>query len=250
MDASAFTARPARRLRCIWLRLAAGAGRPLLAVSLAGWCLLLAFDGMGGAAHRHAAMPERVAPPAAAWLLMIVAMMPPLISDAVHHLWTRSLRRRRRRAVALFALGYGCVWMTARWMLAAGVMRVVPLVAPGWRAAASMMLVAAFWQMTPVKQMCLNRCHARPPLRTFGLAADRDAVRYGLVSGGWCLGSCWALMLVPPAAGGAHVAAMLGVMMVMVVERQAPCRRPAWRIPFAGTASWLRTASRRMSFTS
>ena len=226
MDASAFTARRAgRRLRCLRLRLTAGAGPPLLVVSLVGWALLLASGGLNAGGHLHHGMPGRGGPAPVAWLLMLVAMMPPLLSDAVHHLWTRSVERRRWRAILLFAGGYVFVWMTAGWLLAAGVTRLAPVFAPGWRAAAATVLLAALWQTTPAKQRCLNRCHARPPLGAPGTASDLDAVRYGLATGGWCLGSCWALMLVPGTMGSAHAAAMMAAMVVMVVERHAP-RRP------------------------
>ena len=222
MDASAFTARRAsRRLHGFWLGLTAGAGLPLLAVSLAGWALLLASGAAGGHPHHRGVS-------AAAWMLMLAAMMPPLISGAIHHLWTRSLKRRRWRAITLFVCGYAFVWMTAGWLLALGVSRLV-VAAPAWGIGTAAVLLAALWQLTPAKQRCLNRCHARPPLSAFGLAADRDAVRYGLAAGGWCLGSCWALMLVPVAMGSAHLAAMILVAVVMVAERQGPCRPPARR---------------------
>lgn len=218
----------------MWLRLTDGAGLPLLAASLVGWALLLAWGGPGADGHSHHGMPGRGVSAAAAWLLMLAAMMPPLVSGAVHHLWTRSLKRRRWRAIILFAGGYAFVWMMAGWLLVAVATRLAPAAGPAWHAPAAAVLLAVLWQTTPAKQRCLNRCHARPPLSAFGLAADRDAVTYGLATGGWCLGSCWALMLVPLMMGGAHAVAMAAVTATALVERQAPCRRPAWRLPFRG----------------
>ena len=49
---------------------------------------------------------------------MLLAMMPPLVAPPLLHVWHRSLPRRRLRAVALFVLGYACVWLTAGALLA------------------------------------------------------------------------------------------------------------------------------------
>ena len=59
-------------------------------------------------------------------------------------------------------------------------------------------------EVSPIKQRCLNRCHADPEISAFGVAADIDALRFGTMHGIWCAGSCWALMLCPMLA---HVGA-------------------------------------------
>ena len=233
MAVSASTVRAAdRHLRRLWFGLTTEAGPPLLAVSLAGLVLVLWTGGGNSVPHRHAAQRVLDVPAAGAWLLMLVAMMPPLLTDAVSHVWTRSLKRRRRRQVLLFTAGYGFVWMTAGWLLVSGVARLVITFLPGLLAAPAAVAVAALWQATPAKQACLNRCHALPPLSAFGLAADRDVVRFGMATGGSCVGSCWALMLVPSVINSAHAVVMLAAMAFMLAERQARCRPAAWRIPF------------------
>jgi len=74
--------------------------------------------------------------------------------------------------------------------------------------------IAAFllglWQMLPSTNALLRKCQ--------GLNAERPALALGLRQGGWCVGSCWLLMIATmasvdrfalPLAGG--VAVMAGV---------------------------------------
>jgi predicted metal-binding membrane protein len=174
------------------------------------------------------------------WLLMLLAMMPPLLARPIRHLWRRSLRRRRMRAIALFAAAYTAVWLLGGVvLLAAAIMlrgfaevAVVPAAA-----------IAFLWQATPVKQVCLNGCHRLPPLATFGLAADLDCLRFGFTAGSWCVGTCWALMLVPLAAGAAHLTLMAVASLVMLLERLGPPRPARWHVPLplrlmSGAAGW------------
>jgi predicted metal-binding membrane protein len=169
---------------------------------------------------------------ALAWLLMLLAMMPPLLAQPMRHLWRRSLRRRRARAIAGFVAAYLTVWL----LVGFGLMAVAALLralagATAVPAAVLAIATALLWQATPAKQDCLNRCHRLPPLATFGLAADVDCLRFGFVAALWCVGTCWALMLVPLAADGAHVALMGGVAALTLAERLTPPRPARWRIP-------------------
>ena len=92
-------------------------------------------------------------------------------------------------------------------------------------------LVAAVgWQLSPLKQHCLNRHCAHPPIASFGAAADRDALRFGGAHAAWCLGSCWALMLVPLLVPAWHVGVMLVVSVWMWVEPLDRPERPTWRV--------------------
>ena len=63
-----------------------------------------------------------------------------------------------------------------------------------WVAGATL-LVAAVYELTPLKDVCLRKC--RSPLG-FLLGAWRDgragALRMGVGHGAWCVGCCWALM--------------------------------------------------------
>ncbi|CAN5480025.1 hypothetical protein BH11PSE4_BH11PSE4_03360 [soil metagenome] len=228
--------------------------KPLLAVSAAGWALLALQDtsyavpapclsaATSAAAGLIAALTLN--PPlwlGLAWLAMLAAMMPPLLAQPLLYLWHRSLRHRRMRAIALFVVGYGTVWLAAGLVLTLlaivlDALSPLPGVALAW-------LIALAWQSTPLKQSCLNRCHRQAPLAAFGLRADADALQYGLSHGAWCAGACWALMLIPPMAGRIHLVVMVTVMLIQVVERARQSQAPRWGASFPSLAPSARIAA-------
>jgi predicted metal-binding membrane protein len=183
---------------------------------------------------------------ASGWALMVAAMMSPLVIAPLRHVRDRSFARRRARAMLLFVAGYAAVWMAAgmglqamalaaRWAVPA------PLVCLGLAAATAM-----WWQVSPAKQWCLNRCHRRPQLAAFGAAADRDAFDFGLTNGASCVGSCWALMLLTLLVGRGHVLGMIAVTLFVFAERLESPAPPAWRWRGPGKALRITTAQARM----
>ena len=94
--------------------------------------------------------------------------------------------------------------------------------------------MAFVWQCSPIKQRCLNRSHNRRELAAFGIAADLDALRFGITHGAWCVGSCWALMLFPIMVSQGHIAAMAAVSFVMLSDRLEQPRPLRWRLRVPG----------------
>ena len=224
-----------------------GPGPFLVAASFAGWTTLAwllnadwvqhSAPAMGHHAHdsvsRAAATVRSSGGFIVMWLAMILAMAPPLLLREIGRLWRTSLRRSRPLVVASFLSGYVAVWLTAgilcgmlaHW-LTASVVRTFLAVA-----------AAALWHCSPARQRCLNACHRVPALRVFGTAAQWDAGRYGVSTGGYCVGSCGLAMLLVLLATEAHLAAVAIVTGAAIVERYLPARQPRWRLPFARHAS-------------
>jgi predicted metal-binding membrane protein len=96
-----------------------------------------------------------------------------------------------------------------------------------WAAGATL-LVAAAYELTPLKDVCLGKC--RSPLG-FLLGAWRDgpagALRMGARHGAWCVGCCWALMASLLALGVMSVAWMAFVAALIAVEKTLPWTRVA-----------------------
>ena len=92
---------------------------------------------------------------------------------------------------------------------------------------------AGLFQLSPLKQACLNRC--RTPLGYF-MTRWRDGRRGALVMGFEhglsCLGCCWALMLVMFVAGVMNVLWMVGLTVFMMLEKLVP--RGEWLARAAG----------------
>jgi predicted metal-binding membrane protein len=185
-------------------------------------------------------------PLALGWALMLVAMMAPLLTAPVRHVRDRSFARRRARAVALFVAGYGAIWSAAGAAL-------LTVALAGRRSApessvpvALATLIALVWQFSPAKQSCLNRCHAHAELAAFAPAADLGALRFGLTHGIWCVGSCWALMLLPLLVSRGHLAAMAAVTLWILAERLERPMPPGWRWRGPGKAVRLVVAQSRL----
>lgn len=161
-----------------------------------------------------------------AWTLMLTAMMAPLLIQDLRHLSARSLPRRRWRSAVLMLTAYATAWTVVGLVLVAAAnsiqARSVEIaVAVG---------AAVVWQLSPAKQRCLNRHHAHPPLAAFGWAADVSALRFGGSRAVWCMGSCWALMLLPLVVGTWHLAVMALVTLWMWGEQFDKPVAPAWRV--------------------
>ena len=90
------------------------------------------------------------------------------------------------------------------------------------------LLVAAVYELTPLKDICLGKC--RSPLG-FLLGSWREsrlgAAQMGVKHGGWCLGCCWALMASLFALGVMSVAWMAFVAALIAIEKLLPWRRVA-----------------------
>ena len=166
------------------------------------------------------------------WSLMLSAMMPPLLRQPLAYLWEGRATTGRCRASGLFLLGYGGVWMLVGFVLMPVAIAIDILASDArFPAVVAAGLIALAWQTTPVKQAALQSCQRRPPMALYGPGADRDCLRYGVSTAVACFGACWALMLVPLAVHRLDCLAMAIVAAILLIERQAPPRRPAWGCP-------------------
>jgi predicted metal-binding membrane protein len=235
---------------------------PVLLISGVTWILLLVQPrGMSMFAHCPAAgsgamplsssfhMLLAMNPPAslaAGWALMLVAMMSPALIPPVRHIRLHSFTHRRARSIVMFVTGYGGIWMAIGGVLLTIELPVKLFAPQSYLPAAGVALIALVWQFSPLKQRCLNRCHAHSELAAFGAAADFDALRFGVTHGIWCAGSCWAWMLFPMLLPHGHVVAMATVAVLIFSERLEPPRPPRWRRRGLGKAIRIVVAQARI----
>ena len=213
----------------------------LLLLSALGWLCLLAnvADFHGAMAMEDAAMPPSPAmvlainPPAmlaAGWALMLVAMMAPVLIPDIRHIRLLSLKRHRAWFTAFFVAGYAAVWTALGSILMAVGLWLGMLMPGSYLPAITVSALALVWQMSPLKQRSLNRCHALPEMPAFGKAAAAAALRSGMVRGLWCAASCWLLMLLPLVLHQHHLAVMAAITVVILGERLEQPVTPAWRL--------------------
>jgi predicted metal-binding membrane protein len=168
------------------------------------------------------------------WVVMMAAMMFPSVAPTVA-LYSRMTHHRSPLSPLLFAAGYLLTWAVAG--LAAFTLTAVLHRIPGdvlawdragrWVAGATL-IVAAVYELTPLKDVCLGKC--RSPLSSL-LGSWRDgrwgALHMGAKNGAWCVGCCWALMASLFAMGVMSLTWMAVVAGLIAVEKTLPWRRVA-----------------------
>jgi predicted metal-binding membrane protein len=166
------------------------------------------------------------------WVVMMAAMMFPSLAPTVA-LYARMTRQRGLDRALLFAGGYLLVWGGAG-LGAYGLFRIGRDVFGGdlaWHAggrwfAAGVLALAALYEVTPLKDVCLAKC--RSPIG-FLLGSWRDgrlgALEMGSRHGGWCLGCCWALMAALFALGVMSLTWMAFVAALIALEKTVPWGR-------------------------
>jgi len=167
------------------------------------------------------------------WVVMMAAMMFPSVSPTVA-LYSTMTRRRTPLAPLVFVAGYVLVWAAAgllAFALVDGGSRLLGAEL-AWRrggrwAAGAVLLAAAVFELTPLKDLCLSKC--RSPL-AFLLGRWRDglrgAVTMGARHGAWCVGCCWALMASLFALGVMSITWMAFVSALIAAEKTLPWKRP------------------------
>jgi predicted metal-binding membrane protein len=201
------------------------------AIALA-WGVALAAEASGTAsALHHDSLFEGGLPRWAAlvlflvsWQLMTAAMMIPSSLPLVRLFWAAS---RRREALGAFLGGYILVWSLFGLAAFAGdgllheLVHALPVLEERpWLIAGGVLVTAGAFQFTSLKDACLNECrHPAVFLMRKYRRGTGAAFRLGRDHGVFCLGCCWALMLVMFAAGFANLAWMAVLAAVTAYEK-------------------------------
>ena len=170
---------------------------------------------------------------ATGWLLMIAAMMLPTTLPLLE-IFRRIVTGRpdSKRLVALVVCGYACVWLAfglvahaADWLVHALVAAIPRLATNGWVVGATVLGAAGLFQFSALKYRCLEKC--RTPFgfvveRWRGKSPLREALRLGASHGAFCVGCCWALMLLMFVVGSGSMGWMLALSALMAAEKNLP----------------------------
>ncbi|MGF6507429.1 putative metal-binding membrane protein [Paraburkholderia sp. 32] len=165
-----------------------------------------------------------------AWLLMIAAMMLPTAFPLFDTFRRMTVARANRRTLmALLIVGYATMWALFG-VLAHGFDAALHLVADqsasllanGWLIGAAIVALAGLYQFSSLKHRCLDKC--RSPLMFItehwrGRSARRESFALGISHGAFCIGCCWALMLLMFAVGTGSVGWMLALGAIMSAEK-------------------------------
>jgi predicted metal-binding membrane protein len=161
-----------------------------------------------------------------AWWGMMAVMMLPVTWPWIRTLATLSRGPQARRAAFLhvpsFVLGYLVVWLGFS-LACAALQLLIARASPGAALEGAVLAAAGVYQLTPFKAACLRHCRspfsvllARWPLRSPAL------LRLGVEHGLFCLGCCWALMLVGLGAGSMGWGWMAALTALVAAEKLTP----------------------------
>jgi predicted metal-binding membrane protein len=163
-----------------------------------------------------------------AWQMMVVAMMLPSSLPMIRLFRITSARQPRPGAVrASFLSGYLLVWAAfgaVAFLWDVAIHRLVDrtpwLEAHPWVIAGGALALAGAFQFSALKERCLTECrHPGVFLLEHYRRGVSGAFRLGRKHGQFCLGCCWALMLVMFAAGVANLWWMAALGALMFYEK-------------------------------
>ncbi len=185
----------------------------------------------------------------AAWLVMTIAMMLPTTLPLIQ-LFAKLKRGQNAEdwqpLLLLFIAAYLAVWSVFALLTFLGDYGLHRLVDSwpwliqhsSWFAGITLVLAGAF-QFSGLKEQCLRVC--RHPFSFLtqhyrrGIRATWDlGVRHGL----YCLGCCWALMLVMFSVGVTHLTGMLLLTAVMAIEKTSRWSRVVVPVVGVGLLLW------------
>jgi predicted metal-binding membrane protein len=169
----------------------------------------------------------------AMWIVMMTGMMLPSASPLVL-LYAATARRAAQgtagRQIYALVAGYLVVWSvfslgaTALQRALAALLLVSPMMeVTNVRVGAVLLLLAGVYQLTPIKRACLRTCQS--PL---GFVMNRwrtgwpGAFVMGLEHGTYCVGCCWALMLLLFAGGVMNLTVIAALTAFVAFEKLAP----------------------------
>ncbi len=178
------------------------------------------------------------------WIVMMMAMMLPSATPAVLLFATiarsaRKIQTPKSPATsgglsALFALGYLLIWtgfsviaVALQFALDQAALLSPMLQTTNRTLAGAALIVIGMYQVTAFKHACMRHC--RSPLE-FMLTRWRNgtggAVMMGMQHGTWCVGCCWALMLLLFVGGVMNLLWVCALSVLVIAEKYAP--HPDW----------------------
>jgi predicted metal-binding membrane protein len=186
-------------------------------------------DGLSG--------PYAVAVIFSMWCAMALAMMLPSAAPMIltYTEIADTAARKGERIVSPFVLagGYAAVWfgfsvfavlgqiaLTRTALLDRGMASANPLLS------GAIFIFAGIYQFSALKHACLTRCQQPFPFFFTNWATTNAGVfRLGLKQGLYCLGCCWAMMLLMFGVGLMNIVWMTAIAIVMTIEKMLTGRR-------------------------
>jgi predicted metal-binding membrane protein len=228
-----------------WLYLWHGAGTGMNLFAMTTWQFPPPVPPLAGPAEWS---PGYAAIMLAMWWVMMIAMMVPSAAPMIL-LYARVAARAAARGQSLavfggtsvFLCGYLAAWLgfsvlatLAQYVLeVSGALDGMRMWSTSRTLSAALLVVAGIYQLTPVKSACLEHC--RTPvgyLASHFLPGNLGAWRMGIEHGAYCVGCCWALMLLLFVGGTMNLIWIAGLAILVLLEKLLA--RGKWLERFVG----------------
>jgi predicted metal-binding membrane protein len=225
----------------------------VVVLAVLGWIYLaLLLVGMGGSLGGYTAgmvqalcrpLPDGtwtaggIAVIASMWGAMTLAMMlpsaAPMIMTYAEIADTAAHKGERIVSPFVLASGYTIVWLgfaciatVVQIMVTRAALLDASMASASGLFSGAIFIAAGIYQFSALKHACLNRCrHPFPFFFTNWTTTPAGVFRLGVKQGLYCLGCCWAMMLVMFAVGVMNVIWMAGIGIVMATEKMLTGRR-------------------------
>jgi len=172
----------------------------------------------------------------AMWAVMMVGMMTPSVAPIVL-IYTQVARRsailgQSFAPAGWFVGGYLLAWTVfaavatlAQWGLESLALITPMMASVSRRFGGALLIAAGIYQWMPIKDACLSQCRA--PLsfvQNHGgfQTSARGSLRLGLLHGMYCIGCCWALMVLLFVGGVMNLLWIAALMIFVLLEKMIP----------------------------
>lgn len=172
------------------------------------------------------------------WWVMMIAMMVPsaapmilLYARVVRHGPSGEAISAELAPTTMFAAGYLVCWLafsalatTLQFALErSGLLDGMMMWSADRWLTAGLLATAGLYQLSPLKTACLAQCRSPATFLTHHWRpGPLGAFRMGIAHGAYCVGCCWALMLLLFAAGIMNLVWIAGLAILVLVEKLAP----------------------------
>lgn len=190
------------------------------------------------------------------WVVMMIGMMVPGATPMilVHARAAGQLAARGKplAATAWFAGGYLLAWITfsfaatlGEWALERASVLTPTMAASSPVFGGIVLIAAGLYQLTPFKEACLSRCQAPLAfiLRHGGLrSTPTGSLILGLRHGVYCVGCCWALMLLLFVLGVMNLLWIATLAILVMLEKVIPFGHAVARLAgllFIALGGWM-----------
>jgi predicted metal-binding membrane protein len=190
------------------------------------------------------------------WVVMMIGMMTPSVAPIIL-VYARVGRqavesRPFASVVAWFASGYFLAWIafslaatSAQWALERAALLTPMMASTSKITGGTLLILAGLYQWAPLKDVCLSQCQA--PLgfilsRGGFQGGGTSSLMLGFRHGIYCLGCCWALMVVLFALGVMNLFWIAALAILVLLEKVVPSGRAIARIAgvaFSAGGVWM-----------